>query len=130
MINNYFIKAVLWLLFQGITCVLFAQENLSVMTYNIRYDSPNDGLDQWNYRKKILTDQIQFYAPDIIGIQEGLLHQIEYIKDALKNYEYLGLGRDDGGKNGEYCAIFYKKKILTPKHQSFMFKSGSDPVPG
>jgi hypothetical protein len=111
MINNCSIKAVLWLLLQGITCVLFAQENLSVMTYNIRYDSPNDGLDQWDYRKKILTDQIRFYHPDVIGIQEGLLHQIEYIKDALKNYEYLGVGRDDGGGKENIVPFFIKKKF-------------------
>ena len=111
MINNHLIKIVLWLLFQSITCLIFAQENLSVMTYNIRYDSPNDGLDQWDYRKKILTDQVQFYAPDILGIQEGLLHQIEYIKDALKDYEYLGVGRDDGGKKENTVPFFIKKKF-------------------
>ena len=113
MINNHSIKIVLWLLFQSVTCVLFAQENLSVMTYNIRYDSPNDGLDQWDYRKKILTDQVQFYAPDILGIQEGLLHQIEYIKDALTDYKYLGVGRDDGGKKGEYLPNRVMLKIVS-----------------
>ena len=129
MINNHLIKIVLWLLFQSITCLIFAQENLSVMTYNIRYDSPNDGLDQWDYRKKILTDQVQFYAPDILGIQEGLLHQIEYIKDALKDYEYLGVGRDDGGKKGEFCALFYKKEILTAKQTGTFWLSKTPKIP-
>jgi len=129
MINNQLIKIVFWLLFQSITCLIFAQENLSVMTYNIRYDSPNDGLDQWNYRKKILTDQIRFYAPDVLGIQEGLLHQIKYIKTALKDYEYLGVGRDDGGKKGEYCALFYKKEILTPKQTGTFWLSKTPKIP-
>jgi endonuclease/exonuclease/phosphatase family metal-dependent hydrolase len=129
MINNYLIKIVLWLLFQSITCLIFAQENLSVMTYNIRYDSPNDGLDQWDNRKKILTDQIQFYAPTILGIQEGLLHQIEYIKETLKDYEYLGVGRDDGEKKGEYCALFYNKKQLTTKQIGTFWLSQTPEIP-
>ena len=57
-----------------------------------------------------MTDQIQFYATDILGIQEGLLHQIEYIKKTLKLYEFLGVGRDDGGQDGEFCTTFYNKK--------------------
>ncbi len=97
MTNNLSIKTFLWLLFQGISLQTFAQNNLSVMTYNIQYDNPNDGLDQWDNRKKILTDQIQFYAPDILDIQKDLLHQIKYINKNLKDYKYLGIGRDDGG---------------------------------
>ena len=93
MITNFTIKIFLWLLFQNVNLQIFAQDKLSVMTYNIRCDNPNDGLNQWNNRKEILTNQIQFYAPDILGIQEGLLHQIEYIKKTLKFYEYLGVGR-------------------------------------
>ena len=80
---NFSIKIFLWLLFQNMNLQIFAQDKLSVMTYNIRYDNPNDGINQWNNRKEILTDQIQFYAPDILGIQEGFLHQIEYIKKTL-----------------------------------------------
>ena len=97
MTNILSIKTFLWLLFQGISLQIFAQINLSVMTYNIRYDNPNDELDQWDNRKKISTDQIQFYTSDILGIQEGLLRQIEYINKNLKDYKHLGVCRDDGG---------------------------------
>ena len=129
MINNNSIKIVFWLLFQSINCLIFAQEKLSVMTYNIRYDNPNDSLDQWSHRKKILTDQILFYAPDILGIQEGLLHQIEYIKENLKDYKYLGVGRDDGEKKGEYCALFYKNEFLTPIKNGTFWLSKSPETP-
>ena len=64
MITNFTIKIFLWLLFQNVNLQIFAQDKLSVMTYNIRYDNQNDGLNQWNNRKEILTNQIQFYAPD------------------------------------------------------------------
>ena len=79
------------------------------MTYNIRYDNPNDGDNNWHNRKETLVNQILFYKPDIIGTQEGLEHQIQYINDNLKSYKYVGIARADvkeGGK-GEYSAIFY-----------------------
>ncbi len=129
MITNFTIKIFLWLLFQNVNLQIFAQDKLSVMTYNIRYDNPNDGLNQWNNRKEILTNQIQFYAPDILGIQEGLLHQIEYIKKTLKFYDYLGVGRDDGGQEGEYCAVFYNKKQLTPTQIGTFWLSKTPEIP-
>lgn len=83
-----------------------------IITYNIRYDNPNDGDNQWSKRKVFLRDQIAFYSPDILGIQEGLHHQVEYIDSTFINYNYVGLGRDDGKKKGEYSAIFFNKNKL------------------
>ena len=78
----------------------FAQKGLSVMTYNIRYDSPNDGPDHWDIRRKMLVDQVNFYAPDVLGVQEAMLHQMEYLQSNLKGYRYVGVGRDDGNDAG------------------------------
>ena len=47
------------------------------------------------------------YSPSIIGIQEGLLNQIQYIDSSLINYDYVGVGRDDGKEKGEFCAIYF-----------------------
>ncbi|WP_345004842.1 endonuclease/exonuclease/phosphatase family protein [Snuella lapsa] len=77
------------------------------MTYNIRYDNPKDGENQWSKRKAFLCNQITFYDPDVFGIQEGLQHQVQYIDSTLVNYGYVGVGRDDGKTKGEYSAIFY-----------------------
>ncbi len=91
--------------------VLFAMtaagQPLSVMTYNIRYDNPKDGDNNWHHRKSTVVDLIEFYQPQIFGIQEGLHHQVAYIDSSLTNYTYIGVGRDDGKTKGEYCAIFY-----------------------
>jgi endonuclease/exonuclease/phosphatase family metal-dependent hydrolase len=85
------------------------------MTYNIRYDNPNDGENNWHNRKETLVNQILFYKPDIIGTQEGLEHQIHYINDYLSSYKYVGIARADvkeGGK-GEFSAIFYNTDKYT-----------------
>ena len=94
-----------------LSSVLFAQ-SYKIMTYNIRYDNPNDGENQWSKRKAFLSNQIAYNDPDVFGIQEGLHHQVTYLDSALVDYKYLGVGRDDGKTKGEYSAIFYNTKKL------------------
>ena len=100
-------------------------QSLSAMTYNIRYSTINDGDNQWEKRKEFLTDQISFYGPDIFGIQEGLQHQVNFIDEQLATYDFIGVGRDDGDKKGEYCAIFYNKEKLDLLGQSTFWLSTS-----
>ncbi len=85
-------------------------QNIKLMTYNIRFDNPADGENSWDARKDFLTDQVLFYGPDIMGVQEALHHQVNFIDQVLDKYSYVGVGRDDGYKKGEYCAIFYNKE--------------------
>lgn len=89
--------------------ILLAQ-TYKAMTYNIRYDDPNGGDIAWSNRKAFLSNQIQFYEPDIFGIQEGLYHQVTYLDSVLVDYNYIGVGRDDGKTKGEFSAIFFNKE--------------------
>jgi endonuclease/exonuclease/phosphatase family metal-dependent hydrolase len=56
---------------------------------------------------------IRFHQFDVFGTQEGLKHQIDYIKTALPQYLYYGVGRDDGKDKGESSAIFFNKDRFT-----------------
>lgn len=87
-------------------------QTIEAMTYNIRLDTETDGADAWDFRKKGLVDQIRFHEPDVLGIQEGLFHQVEYLDTSLPDYSYVGVGRDDGEKGGEFSAIFYDTRRL------------------
>ena len=79
----------------------------SIISYNIRYDNTWDVENSWTIRKdKVIQILIQ-YAPSIIGIQEGLLNQVQYLDSCLTNYDYVGVGRDDGKEQGEFCAIYF-----------------------
>ena len=80
---------------------------ISAMTFNIRYNNPNDGVHQWSERKEELTQLIQFYHPDFLGIQEGLVDQVHYIQEQTGHYQWIGVGREDGKSAGEFCALFY-----------------------
>ena len=85
----------------------------TLMSFNIRYDSPNDGEDSWEYRKPELCQLINSYHPDFIGIQESMPNQVEYINKQLKDYAFVGFGRDGENTNSESVPIFYNFK----KHQ-------------
>jgi len=113
--------------FLSLTIVLFLfssvySQNLKVMTYNIRLDVASDGANAWTHRKEFLTNQIQFFSPDVMGIQEGLPSQIKYMKETLADYEMIGHGRD-GGDNGEYSAIFYNSNIVKVEQDSTFWLS-------
>lgn len=95
------------------SCVDKEKEDYKIMTYNIRYDNPNDGENQWSKRNVFLKDQIAYNRPDIFGIQEGLYHQVQYLNAAFVEYDYIGIGRDDGKTKGEFSAIFYNKEKLS-----------------
>lgn len=86
------------------------KETYKIMTYNIRYDNPNDGENQWSKRKEFLSNQVRFFQPDIFGIQEGLYNQVTYLDSVFVDYNYIGVGRDDGKTKGEFSAIFYNSK--------------------
>lgn len=88
--------------------LLWAGNDLKVMSYNIRYDNPGDGGNQWNNRKDFAANLIRFYDADIFGAQEVLHNQLVDLSDRLPGYAHVGVGREDGKTKGEYAPIFYK----------------------
>lgn len=96
-----------------IASTIFGQD-IKLMTYNIRLDTPKDAENAWTHRKETLVNQILFYGPDVVGIQEGLEHQVQYLNDQLENYKYVGIGRSDVKEKGvgEYSAIYYNANKL------------------
>lgn len=107
-----FIRTVVIISILGLFSVqqLLAQEVTSVriMTTNIRYANPNDGVNIWDNRKDWLCDNIKFMDVDMLGGQEVIHAQLQDMIQRLPNYAHVGVGRN-GGIEGEYCPIFYKK---------------------
>ena len=94
--------------------ILAQSQNLKIMSYNIRVDFGGDGANNWEFRRDFLAQQIQFYAPDFVGTQEGKAHQLHYIDSTLVNYTYIGISRDNSKTEGEFSAIFYNQKKFKP----------------
>jgi endonuclease/exonuclease/phosphatase family metal-dependent hydrolase len=84
------------------------REPLQVMSFNIRYGTAKDGDNHWSARREMLFDVIRERDADLIGLQEALAFQIDEIQAAVPGYAVVGVGRDDGGKAGEWSAILFK----------------------
>mgnify|MGYP006082653713 CR=1 FL=1 len=108
-------KTILYLVLTGVFFALNscsnAVEPLRIMSYNIRLDVESDGVNQWSHRRVGVVALLEEENPDIFGIQEGLPHQVSFLSQQLVGYSMIGKGRD-GGDNGEYSAIYYKKNKL------------------
>lgn len=83
-------------------------EPINSMSFNIRYDNPEDGIQNWHHRKENIARMINFYDLDIIGMQEVLVNQLNYLKTNLGQYHTVGIGREDGKEKGEFSPIFFK----------------------
>ncbi len=77
-------------------------------TFNVRLDTKADSLNRWDYRKDTVADYIRRNQIDIIGMQETLANQIDDLVEALPNYGYVGVCREDGDRKGEATPIFFR----------------------
>ncbi len=85
---------------------------MRVMTFNVRYDNPQDGADAWPNRRGHVASLIAFHDPDVIGLQEVLLHQRDQLAADLGQYAFVGVGRDDGKDGGEFAPLGYRRDRL------------------
>jgi len=90
----------------------YAQSNnaLKIMSFNIRYGTAEDGVNSWSFRKEYVLKTIIDFNADILGLQEALQFQIDELINQLPEYNYVGVGRDDGKSAGEFSCILYRKE--------------------
>jgi endonuclease/exonuclease/phosphatase family metal-dependent hydrolase len=103
----------LLLLLLSTTFSSFSQQKTTIMTFNIRMETIQDGENQWAKRKENLSSMLEFYEADLCGMQEVLVGQIRDLTKLLPKYAYVGVGRDDAKEGGEFSPIFYKKDKYT-----------------
>lgn len=104
-------------LFLWISTMVLAQNDLSVMSYNVRLGSADDGENSWDFRKEKVAELIGYYEPDFLGMQEVQKMQLDYLLENLPQYKFIGLPRENG-EFAEYSCIFYnaeKFKVLEYK---------------
>ena len=101
----------------------------TIISYNIRYDNNWDVENSWKIRRKKISQILIQYSPSIVGIQEGLLNQVQYIDSSLINYDYVGVGRDDGKEKGEFCAIYFDTtRYVLLKNSTFWLSETPDTI--
>lgn len=121
--------SIVLLLFTALATSLSAQ-SVKVMTYNLRLDTPDDGVNQWPRRTDKVVALITKYNPDIIGVQEALHHQLQDLLRLLPEYSYCGVGRDDGKEKGEYSAILFRNSRFGLLDSKTHWLSETTDIPG
>jgi len=101
-------KKIIFLILILAPATLFSQQ-MNIITFNIRMNTSSDGINAWPNRIEMVTGLLKFHEPDIFGLQEALYNQIEDIQKNLPEYEWFGVGRDDGEKAGEFSPLFFNK---------------------
>lgn len=107
-----------------------ASSELRVMSYNIRYGTANDGENHWDKRKDFLIETIPAFNPDLLGTQETLGFQRDFLAEKLSGYEALGVGRDDGKDKGEMTALYFKRSRFEKLDGGHFWLSETPDVPG
>ncbi|MEW4453915.1 endonuclease/exonuclease/phosphatase family protein [Bremerella sp. JC817] len=105
-------------------------DQLTVMSFNVRYGSANDGDDVWDNRKEFLVETIQEVSPDLLGTQECLNFQRDFIAKHLPGYEVHAASREDGKEKGEMCAIFFRTDRFEKLDGGHFWLSETPEVPG
>ena len=101
-----------------------------IMTWNIRYNNPDDGVHAWPNRRDTLLAYVISQKPDILCIQEGLNDQVTFLKTGLRGFDMRGVGRDDGKERGEYSAIFFSTARFALLDNGTFWLSPTPSVPG
>ena len=104
--------------------------DLSVMSFNIRYGTANDGADSWEHRSDFVIDVIRDAAPHVLGVQEALAFQVRELESALPGYRRVGVGRDDADDEGEFAAIYFDSNRFELLESGHFWFSDTPTVPG
>jgi endonuclease/exonuclease/phosphatase family metal-dependent hydrolase len=83
--------------------------DVKVVSFNIRFGTANDGENHWDKRREFLVETIKAMNPDLLGTQETLGFQRDYLAKELADFDHLGVGRDDGKEAGEMMALYYRR---------------------
>ena len=102
-------------------------DEMAVVTFNIRYDNPDDPLT-WEQRRSKVASTVGYF--DILGFQEALVNQVDDLAEALPNHDHYGVGRDDGRVAGEHCPIFWNRARFDLLHAETKWLSATPDVPG
>ena len=83
---------------------------LIASSFNIRNENNRDpGERAWTRRVGNAVRLIRRMEPDVMGMQELTHGQAADLRASLPDYEFFGIGREDGRKQGEYAAIFFRR---------------------
>lgn len=103
---------------------------LNIITYNIRMNTPDDGVNAWPLRKEKVAGLLRFHKADIFNVQEALPEQMDDLTTLMPEFDHVGIGRDDGKRAGEHMAIFFRKSRFERLSDGMFWLSETPDKPG
>jgi len=128
MLRSLIIAALFSFLFYS--CVPADDSAIDVITFNIRFDNPRDSANAWPHRASMVADFVNDQIPDLLGMQEVLWHQYQYLDSALIGYGSVAAGRDDGLRAGEASPVFFRLGRFDKLDEGTFWLSATPDVPG
>lgn len=102
----------------------------TIMTFNLRYGTAEDGCDHWENRRGLVIGLLEKIRPDILLLQEALRFQLDYLHSRIPGYAEIGRAREDGRSKGEYTPILYRPACFHVSGQETFWFSETPEVPG
>ena len=103
---------------------------LKVMSFNIRFGTANDGDNHWQHRRNLVAETIQLFSPDLLGVQEALDFQCQFLREQLPNHRFVGRGRESEPESGEFCGVFFRTDRFRLVDSGYFWLSEQPDVPG
>lgn len=113
--------------------VASAQESvpsLRVMSFNVRYGRADDGENAWPHRRRLLIETVKAFGPDLLGTQEALGFQAEFLRQNLPGYAHVGWSREPDSADGEQCGILFREERFERRDAGQFWLSETPDVPG
>lgn len=102
---------------------------LRMLTFNLRFDNPADGPNAWPLRREQVLNILEEGQWDVIGLQEALATQLDFIMEQMPGYAAVGLGRDDGRASGEFAPVLYRTDRFSLASANTFWLSSTPEIP-
>ena len=76
----------------GVTMAADPPAGVKVMSFNVRYGTAKDGENHWDKRKEFLADTVKAFDPDLLGTQETVGFQRDFLAQKLPGYGVFAAG--------------------------------------
>ena len=107
-----------------------AGDDLRVMSFNLRVPFVLDHLNHWTFRKGNVIKTIEDARPDVMGLQECVASQADFLREELDGYDFAGVGRGDGKRQSEFAPVMWRRDKFREIDHGYFWLSTTPNVPG
>ncbi|NLO46045.1 MAG: endonuclease/exonuclease/phosphatase family protein [Clostridiales bacterium] len=100
---------------------------MRVMSFNVLCGG--SGIKNYRKRRALVVERIKEINPDVLGVQEAHIQWMKTLTKGLRGYDYVGVGREDGKKDGEFSPVFYRKDMFEPIKSGTFWLSETPDIP-